>query len=59
VAAKEVELDDVDLEILEHVFDEDMIDSLCEEFEQERIKLLMEKLEIEFPEDIFPSEEET
>jgi len=58
VAAKEVELDDVDMEILEHVFDEDMIDSLCEEFEQEQVKLLMEKLEVEFPEDVFPSEED-
>jgi len=58
VAAKEIELDDVDLEMLEHVFDEDMIDSLCEEFDQERVKLLMEKLEVVFPEDVFPSEED-
>jgi len=59
VANKEVELDDVDQEILEAAFDEAKIDSLTEDFELEAVKSLMVKLDIEFPEDIFPEEEET
>jgi len=58
VANKEVELDDVDQEILEAVFDEDLIDSLTENFELEAVKSLIVKLDLEFPEDIFPKEEE-
>jgi len=59
VANKEVEFDDVDQEILEAVFDETTIDRLAEDFELEAVKSLMVKLDIEFPEDIFPEEEET
>jgi len=58
VANKEVELDEHDTEIMEFVFDEDMIEGLCGEFDQDKVKLLMKKLDIEFPEDIFPKEEE-
>jgi len=58
VANKEVELDDVDQEILEAVFDEDLIDKLAEDFELEALKSLIVKLDLEFPEDIFPKEEE-
>lgn len=59
MADKEIELDSTEQEILEQVFDEDLIESLCEEFEEERVKVLCEKLGVEFPEDIFPSEDET
>jgi len=59
VANKEVELDEIDQEILETVFDEDLIDSLMKDFELEAVKSLMIKLSIEFPEDIFPKEEES
>lgn len=48
----------MDQEILEMVFDEDLIESLTNEFQDEAVKSLMEKLDIEFPEDIFPKEEE-
>jgi len=58
VANKEVELDDVDQEILEATFNEELIDRLTEDFELEAVKSLLVKLEIEFPEDIFPEEEE-
>jgi len=58
VANKEVELDDVDQEILEAAFDDDLIERLTEDFELEAVKSLMVKLDIEFPEDIFPEEEE-
>jgi len=58
VANKEVELDDVDQEILEAVFDEALIDKLTEDFELEAVKSLIVKLDLEFPEDIFPEEEE-
>lgn len=56
--AKEIEFDEIDLEIFEHVFDEDMIESLCREFEEGKVKELMEKLEIEFKDVLFPSEED-
>jgi len=59
VAKKDIELDEMDQEILEIVFDEDLIDSLMEEFTHEAVKSLVEKLEIDFPEDIFPSEEDS
>ena len=59
MAGREIELDDVEQEMLEQVFDEDLIDSLCKEFEHEAVKLLVVKLGLEFPEDIFPSEEES
>ena len=57
MAGKEIELDDIEQEMLEHAFDEDLIDSLCREFDHEAVKSLVLKLGIEFPEDIFPSEE--
>ena len=58
MAGREIELDDVEQEMLEQVFDEDLIDSLCKEFEHEAVKSLVVKLGIEFPEDIFPGEDE-
>jgi len=58
VGNKEIDLDDMDQEILEMVFDDDLIESLTDEFESEAVKSLMKKLDIEFPEDIFPEEEE-
>jgi len=59
VAPKEVDLDEMDIEILEAVFDEDLIDSLTEEFELEAVKSLVVKLDIDFPEDIFPKEDDS
>jgi len=58
VAHKEVELDEIDQEILEFVFDEDLQDSLIGEFDPEVVKSLMTKLDIVFHEDEFPPEEE-
>jgi len=58
VANKEVELDDVDQEILEAAFNDDLIERLTEDFELEAVKSLMVKMDIEFPEDIFPEEED-
>ena len=56
---REITLDDSDVEILEFVFDDDMIETLCSEFEEGKVKELVEKLNIEFAEDIFPAEEDS
>lgn len=59
MANREIELDEMDQEIIEMVFDEDFIESLCNEFESEAVKALCDKLGVDFPEDIFPSEEDS
>lgn len=58
MSVREIELDAIDQEIIEQVFDEDLIESLCKEFSEEKVKSLCERLGVEFPEDIFPGEEE-
>jgi len=59
VGGREIELDEIEQEMLEQVFDEDLIDSLCKEFDHEAVKSLVVKLGLEFPEDIFPKEEDS
>lgn len=56
--ARDVELDDKDEAILEDLFvDTKLVARLVGEFGAEQVQSLMEKLGLEFPEDLNPAEE--
>lgn len=55
---REVELDGKDEEILENLFSDDHVAELLEEFDETAIRSLMEKLGLEFPEEVLEDEDE-